>query len=114
MITEWFNGTFFQQSKVNRLTAALNRENISHNRNDPDCQRWGSHHVVSIGPTDGVFRIERGIGAARAMKYLSDCQGFIRKGHTQPIAFIDINRHTTSSTGVESMQEDFNKWVGTG
>ena len=47
VITEWFNGTFFQQSKVNRLTAALNRENISHNRNDVDCQRWGTHHVVS-------------------------------------------------------------------
>ena len=58
-----------------------------------------------------MFRINRGIDAARVMRYLYDCQGFIRKGNAQPIAFIDINWHPTSASGVNDMQKDFDAWV---
>ena len=114
VITEWFNGTFFQQSRAtNRLTTALNRETISHDPLSVDCQRWGTHLLVLIVQTywHSVFRINRGIDAARVMRYLYDCQGFIRKGNAQPIAFIDINWHATSTSGVDDMQKDFDTWV---
>jgi len=96
LITEWISGAFFQQSKTGQhLTNAMKTGEVPAGKTSVDYQK-----------------ITRGVEAAKEMAYLYDCQGFIRGGggFTQPVVFVDINWHATSSTGVDGMLDDLANW----
>jgi len=101
LIVNWMTGAFFDFHTPPRpLRSALQAQNISHSRSSTDYKRsvftsMVLYFCLSRYPHP---RIKGGCDSANIVG-LQDCQGYVRAGAYEPIAFIDVHTSWNPQTG---------------
>jgi len=92
LVTEWMTGYNFQKD-IKPLSAGLKAQNISHVKTSAD-----------------YTRIKKGCEGAKTVG-LTDCQGFVQAGISEPIKFIDIHTSWNPATKTYRPSERAQKLV---
>lgn len=102
LIVNWMTGTFFDFHTPPRpLRSALQAQDISHSKSSTDYKRYvflSFHDAYFVLTRYSDARIKGGCDSASVVG-LQDCQGYVKAGAYEPIAFIDVHTSWNAQTG---------------